>query len=203
MSASQARGRRGLLVGTPRAAQRLAETAQRPGDLARGAPQASGGPRRQLLLDDDLATNTPRRQRILQHSAEQPSLARVGADMRVSDFLGLDQAADDQPGASRAGVLQQRGDRLRGAPLHDCHAPRDLARVLFSAIEPVVVGLPRLGHRRIAHLDDAPRHGDRRGSRPFERDRDGKPRLDPKADGDHFIRSMTSSNDIASSVKVP
>ena len=54
-----------------------------------------------------------------------------------------------------------------------------------------------------AHLDHASRHGARRGSRPFERDRDGEARLDAKADGDHFISSLTSLNDIASSVKAP
>src|SRR5262245_17712255 len=196
------RCRGGFFVSAPWAAERLTETIQGPADRARGPPQAGGGPRRQLLFDDDLAANTARRQRILQHGAEQSSLARVSADMRISDFLGIDEAADNQPGASRARILEQRGDRLRGAPFHDRHPPRDLARVLFSAIEPVVERLTRLGHRRIAHLDHASRHRARCGSGPFERDRDGETRLDPKADGNHFIRSMTSSNDIASSVKV-
>ena len=50
--------------------------------------------------------------------------------MRVSYFLWLDEAADNQPGAGRSGLLQQRGDRLRGAPLHNLDAPREIAKTL-------------------------------------------------------------------------
>src|SRR5262245_58129548 len=196
------RGRGGLLVGAPRAAQHFAKTVERPRNVARRPPQAFRASRRQLFLDDDLAAHAARCQRILEHGAEQPSLVGVSANVRIADFLWLDEAADNQPGARRARVLEQRGDRLRGAALHDLHAPRDLARVLFSAIEPVVVWLTRFGDGRIAHLDHASRHRARRGCGPFERDRDGETRLDPKADGNHFISSITSSNDIASSVKV-
>jgi hypothetical protein len=100
-------------------------------------------------------------------------------------------------------LSQQRGDRLSRTAFDDGHAARDLARVVLCLIEAVVIRLPRFGDAGVAQLDDPAGHGPGRPTRPVEHDRNRVSRLHAKANGRHFINSLTSSNASAWVVNAP
>ena len=165
-------------------AERLAEPAS-----ARLIPRASGGRRPAAALAASCFSTITSHSMPCERSASStttrnslPSL-RVGANMRVANLRGIDDAADDQRGAcavSRlaraAGVLDQRVHRLLRATLHDLHAARNLRASLSSCEEAVVVRLTRLGHVGIAQLDDSARDDGRRRGWSGQHDRDGDSR---------------------------
>jgi len=54
-----------------------------------------------VLADDDLARESTRAQRRFEHGAEQLPFERVGADVRIADCSGIDQAAYNERGSER------------------------------------------------------------------------------------------------------
>src|SRR5262249_44367920 len=151
----------------------FAEARDRARDVGPAPLEARGGADIELLLDDDVAADAVRAQRRLEDGPEEPPLAGVRADVRVADRLRVDDAADDERRAAAAGerrIGEQRVDRASGAALDDLHARGDRAIVRFVRAEAVMVRLARLGHRRIAQLDDAAGDERRRGRGTAERD---------------------------------
>jgi hypothetical protein len=128
--------------------------------IPRRGGEIGGCPRRELLFDNHVALDAVRAQRVLDDRAKEHALARVGANVRVAYLRWVDDAADDERGASvragpfgAAGFLDQCVHRLLRALFHDLHAARDFGGVAFFLEEPVVVRLTGFGRAGIAEID--------------------------------------------------
>ena len=204
-----------------RSAERLAERRQ-PSALISASPggrRSAAAFARELLVDDHVALD-PRAscERILDAPFETTGpRARARGCAELPTCRWVDDAADDErrrasrrsAEASRSDPSLRTGDaalssvstsacdRLLRAAFDDRRRGRAISRAsFFRLVEPVVIRLPGLGARRDR---SARRFGSPTGRRrlspiPPSHDRNRVARLHAKADGCHFISSLTSSN---------
>ena len=124
--------------------------AARPNDFSdlRGcAVEVAGRLRGERFLDNHRARHAPLVERLFQHGSKKPPFAGMRPDVWIPHRRRLNQAADDEAGATAAGtgqriVRQQKGDGPPRAAFDDFRETGNLFDVCLSGPEAVVVGPP-------------------------------------------------------------
>jgi len=105
-----------LVIAAPGAGERPSELGQEPPEGCIGVAEDGGTGGGQVAFDENAAGKTPLAQRALHDAPKQTALARVGADVRVADFGGVDITPRCDPAAARSAVeggdaIEESGER--------------------------------------------------------------------------------------------